>query len=121
MNLPKFFDFLLNFLPQKKHFYSVYAGLNDKDEKTQLKNVSEYVEDFSDILREYRIAFTITNALGGYYHDDGSFVRENTLIVHIYADKKDLENVIKAIAKHFNQETVMYIKHTHDVFFYQNS
>lgn len=27
------------------------------------------------------------------------------------------KNMLKAIAKHFNQETAMYIKHTYDVFF----
>ena len=112
-------NILAKFFGKKEHFYTIYIGLDDKDEHRQMYDTSVYIGDLSSVLRQHKIAFTLSKVLGGYYHDDGTFVRENTLKVLLRTNKKELKEIIKTIAKHFNQEAIFCIKHTYETHFFK--
>lgn len=116
----KIFDFFKAFFNKKEHFYTLYVGLDDKDEHRQIYDTSVYIGDISSILRKHKVPFTISKVLGGYYHDDGTFVRENTLKLLISTNKKELKEIIATIAKHFNQESIMCVKNSYNIHFFKN-
>ena len=61
-----------------------------------------------DVCRNYHVAFSVNTVSGGYFHDDGSYVEENTLVLTLMDTDKDIvEEIAKDLCVFFHQESVM--------------
>ena len=72
--------------------------------------------------RSYRTAFSVNKVVGGYFHDDGTFVEENTLVLTLIdVSKETVNEIAKDICVFFNQESVMITDSVSEVFFIKES
>lgn len=59
-------------------------------------------------LKNYNTPFSLQLMEGGYFHDDGTWVEENTLLVTLIgAPSKTVHGIAVDLCKAFHQETVM--------------
>ncbi len=87
---------------------TIYVGLNDADTKVQKFDTEKYISVLRNVCHNYNVAFSFHMINGGYFHDDGRYTEENTLVL-ILIDVP--ENMVREIAKDlcafFHQESVM--------------
>ena len=88
--------------------YDIYIGLNDADTRQQKFDTDRYFKIVKNVLKNYKVGFSIKTSTGGYFHDDGDFVQENSIVVTLIGAKEDNVNEIAAdLCAFFNQEEVM--------------
>lgn len=87
--------------------FTLYMGLNDKDTKTQKISTVEAYKVVSSILMKSFDGATIYEATGIYKHDDGTFVRENTLRIELlFAEETRVRELVDTLKVVFNQESI---------------
>ena len=87
--------------------YNLTIGLNDKDTKMQKYDDITAYKMVEDILKQYLDGYTILKAFGGYKHDNGTFVQENSLRVEImFATDLQVKLIVNQIKEKLNQESV---------------
>ena len=85
-------------------------GLNDAVTKQQVHptKVYVYVDVMKTVCRSYHVAFTFVISEGGYFHENGDYTQEKTLVISLL-DPQD--GVVDAIARDlcafFHQESVL--------------
>ena len=83
--------------------YTLYIGLNDKDEKIQLVPVELAEEIVMEIVGDC----SIERIRGCYSHEDGTRVFENTLKVSLlFRSEAEIEQYVAAIKRRLNQESI---------------
>ncbi len=86
----------------------IYIGLNDAQTLNQKFDTEKYKHILKQVCFSYHIPFSVSVTEGGYFHENGDFTQENTLIITLI-DVED--NIITEIAKDlcvfFNQESVL--------------
>ncbi|MBO5995334.1 MAG: hypothetical protein J6Q41_07465 [Firmicutes bacterium] len=86
----------------------IYIGLNDADTLKQEHDTEKYISVLRNVCRSYKVAFSFTVAEGGYFHDDGRYTQETTLVITLIDADKELANEIaKDLCSFFHQESVM--------------
>ena len=86
----------------------IYVGLRDKDSHEQRFDIEKYKSILKGVCKNYRAPFSLDVIEGGYFHEDGSWVDENTLLVtFIGIRKKTVYEIARDICTFFRQETVM--------------
>ena len=86
----------------------IYIGLNDSGTYTQKFETEKYVSILKRVCQGYRVAFSMSLINGGYFHDDGTYVEENTLMLTLLdVDEETIEEIAKDLCAFFNQESVM--------------
>ena len=86
----------------------IYIGLNDSSTYTQKFETEKYVSILKRVCQGYRVAFSMSLINGGYFHDDGTYVEENTLMLTLLdVDEETIEEIAKDLCAFFNQESVM--------------
>ena len=96
-----------------KHILTI--GLNDKDTKLQKYDILTCYKLVESVLKQHVDGYTITQALGGYKHDDGTYVSETSLRVELlFTDTKTIKLIANAIKAPtcLNQESIAYEKVT---------
>lgn len=92
-----------------KHILTI--GLNDKDTKLQKFDIITCYKLVEAVLRQYTDGYTIYDTHGGYKHDDGTFITEQSLRVELMFIDTDtvklIANAIKAPTC-LNQESIAY-------------
>ena len=64
------------------------------------------------------MAFSVYTVNGGYFHDDGSYVEETSLILTLMDTEKDVvEEIAKDLCVFFHQESVMVTSSDSEVYF----
>lgn len=95
----------------------IYVGLSDKETREQHYEVERYKEILKDICKTYRAPFSVQVMEGGYFHDDGTWVDENSLLITLLgASKRIVYEIANDVCKAFHQESVI-ITCTHVVDF----
>ena len=83
-------------------------GLNDAVTKQQVHPTEVYVDVMKTVCRSYHVAFTFVISEGGYFHENGDYTQEKTLVISLL-DPQD--GVVDAIARDlcafFHQESVL--------------
>lgn len=86
----------------------IYIGLNDAETKEQKFETKRYLEVLKNVCRSYHMAFSVDIEQGGYFHDDGEYTEENSLVLTLIdADKAVVEEIAKDLCVFFHQESVL--------------
>ena len=99
--------------------YKVFLGFNDQKAKIQLIKTEDALVMTSLYLASHFEGATVYNGIGVYRHEDGTIVRENSLIIElVYVTEFMVESLVKHLQQVFNQESVMIMRTECGVQFY---
>lgn len=100
----------------------IYVGLNDAYEHEQLFETSKYIKVLRTVCKNYGVAFSVASIGGGYFHEDGTYVDENTLVLTLIdVDDSIITEIARDLCIFFRQESVMITKGEIETFFFSES
>ena len=86
----------------------IYVGLCDRDSHEQIHDTETYKEALKNICRNHKSPFSLQVIEGGYFHNDGSWVDENTLLITLIGTHQIVVyKFAKEVCTAFHQESVM--------------
>ena len=86
----------------------IYVGMNDSETLTQKHDDELYVSVLKKVCYNYHVPFSFYMSEGGYFHENGDFTQEQTLVISLLdADEKVVEEIAKDLCVFFHQESVM--------------
>lgn len=86
----------------------IYVGLNDSETMEQKFHTGKYVSILKNVCKSYKAAFSFSVQQGGYFHEDGRFTQENSLVLSLIdADKTTVNEIAKDLCAFFHQESVL--------------
>lgn len=86
----------------------IYVGLNDSETKKQKFETGKYLGLLKNVCRSYHVAFSLDVEEGGYFHDDGEYTEETSLVlILIDADRDVVREIAKDLCTFFHQESVL--------------
>ena len=86
----------------------IYIGLNDAESLKQEHDTIKYVSILKNVCRSYHVPFSCSVAQGGYFHEDGRYTQETTLILSLIDIESDTVNEIaRDLCAFFRQESVL--------------
>lgn len=89
----------------------IYIGLNDADLHVQKFETEKYTSILKRVCMNYHVAFSYTIAEGGYFHDNGDYTQETSLILSLIdADDYIIDEMAKDFCVFFHQESVLITK-----------
>ncbi len=95
-------------MEQQTNQASIYIGLNDSETGVQKFATEKYLSILKNVCRSYRVAFSVQVINGGYFHEDGRYTEENTLVLTLLnIEEKTVIEIAKDLCAFFNQESVM--------------
>ena len=87
---------------------NIYIGLKDSEVYEQLFETEKYISILKNVCKAYRVAFSMNRIRGGYFHEDGTYVEEESLVLTLLdVDEKTIGEISKDLCAFFNQESVM--------------
>ena len=97
---------------------TIHIGLNDSETGVQKFDTDRYLSVLKNVCKNYHVAFSVQVINGGYFHEDGRFTAENTLMLRLMnvSDETVIE-LAKDLCAFFNQESVMISSSANSVFF----
>lgn len=102
--------------------YEICVGFNDGDEKIQKYSEETYEKIITNVCKGYKVCYSISKMSGGFIHEDGTFVKENSAcIMLIGVTDEQVEEIAKDLCAFFNQASVMIIKSDVSVTFVSDS
>lgn len=102
--------------------YQIYIGLNDSVTRQQMHSTEIFQKIVCSVCKGYHVGFSVSELHGGYFHDDGTFVSENSLCLTLIGAADDMvDEIAKDICAFFHQESVLVTKVNEDCRFVQNS
>lgn len=100
----------------------IYIGLNDKHTLSQKFETEKYISVLKNVCCCYHTAFSFSVSQGGYFHDNGEYTQETTLILSLLdADDVTINEMAKDLCAFFNQESVMVTKAPGEMYFVRES
>jgi hypothetical protein len=60
---------------------TIYIGLNDSETGVQKFDSEKYLSILKNACKNYNVAFSVQEISGGYFHEDGRYTEENTLML----------------------------------------
>ena len=95
-------------MDEKTLQYTIYIGLNDSETGVQKFDIGKYTSILRNVCRNYKVAFSTNQINGGYFHEDGRYTEENTLVLMLMdIDESIVMEIAKDLCMFFNQESVM--------------
>lgn len=86
----------------------IYVGLNDAETKRQSYETEKYMTMLKDVCRSYHVAFSVDIEEGGYYHEDGEYTEETSLVlVMIDTHREKAKGIVKDLCALFHQEAIL--------------
>ncbi len=86
----------------------LYIGLNDAETRTQLFETEKYIEQLKKFCFTYHVPFSVGLEEGGYFHEDGEYIEEKSLVLTLIdAEKAIIENIAKDLRTLFHQESIL--------------
>ena len=87
---------------------TIFIGLNDADTGLQKHESTKYLSVLKNACRSYRVAFSVQMIHGGYFHEDGRYTEENTLMLQLLdVPEQTVNEIAKDLCAFFHQESVM--------------
>ena len=86
----------------------IYVGLRDKFSHEQIFDTEQYKSVLKNVCRSYQAPFSLQIIEGGYFHDDGTWVDENTLLITLIGiPRRTIYEIARDVCTFFRQESVM--------------
>jgi hypothetical protein len=86
----------------------IYIGLNDAETRTQKAPTEECLELVKSVCRKHHAAFSVDIEEGGYYHEDGEYTEETSLVlVLIDTDREVVRKIAGDLRTALHQESVL--------------
>ena len=86
----------------------IYVGLNDAVEKKQIFETDKYLRILREVCYAYRTPFSFDVLEGGYFHKNGDYTQETTLMLTLIdAERETIDEIAKDLCVFFHQESVM--------------
>jgi len=87
---------------------TIYIGLNDSETCVQKFDSKKYISILKGACRSYKVAFSVQEINGGYFHEDGRYTEENTLMLTLIDVPEQIAtDLAKDLCAFFHQESVM--------------
>ena len=87
---------------------NIYIGLNDSETGIQKFGTEKYLSILKNVCRSYRVAFSVQQISGGYFHEDGRYTQETTLVLSLIdTDEETVNAIARDLCAFFRQESVM--------------
>ena len=87
---------------------TIYIGLNDSETGVQKFESSKYLSVLKNVCRNYQVAFSVQMINGGYFHEDGRYTEENTLMLRLVdVPEETTTEIAKDLCVFFHQESIM--------------
>ena len=97
---------------------NIYVGLNDAETHEQLFDTEKYLSILKDVCKNYHVGFSVDQVHGGYFHDDGSYVEETSLVLTLLdTDETIVQEIAKDLCAFFHQESVMVTNAASEMYF----
>ena len=100
----------------------IYVGLNDSKIREQLHETDRYISILKNICVAYHVPFSLSMSRGSYFHEDGEYTEENTLVLTLVdVERQTVEEIAKDLCTFFHQESVMVTETETRAYFIQDS
>ncbi|MBQ6603757.1 MAG: hypothetical protein IJH99_10195 [Eubacterium sp.] len=101
---------------------TIYVGLNDSVTREQIFGTEKYVSVMKKVCCAYHVPFSLRLEQGGYFHENGEYTQENTLVISIIDVPDDtIDEIAKDLCVFFHQESVMITQDRIKVYFINES
>lgn len=95
----------------KTERYTIYVGHNDQEAKVQIHPSESFSNIVKNVCRGYKVAFSVGAVNGGYFHEDGTYVEEESdMLMLIGITYEEACEIAKDLCAFLNQESVMLVK-----------
>ena len=99
-----------------------FIGLNDADTLEQKHDTEKYVSVLRNVCHSYHVPFSFNESEGGYFHDDGRYTQETTLVITLIDVEEGMaKEIAKDLCAFFNQKSVMVTESEIKAFFVNDS
>ena len=86
----------------------LYVGLNDAETKEQIFETEQYLQQLKNLCFTYHVPFSVGIEEGGYFHNNGDYVEEKTLVLTLIdAEKDTIQKIAEDLCVLFHQESVL--------------
>ena len=86
----------------------IYVGLNDSETLSQKFDDEVYISLLKKVCYSYRVPFSFSVSEGGYFHENGDYSQERTLVLSLINAEEELATEIaKDLCVFFHQESVL--------------
>ncbi len=86
----------------------IYVGLNDSVTMKQEHDTATFSSVLKNICRSDHVSCSFSLMQGGYVHEDGRYVQENSLVLDLIdTDSAVVEEIAKDLCAFFHQESVL--------------
>ena len=86
----------------------IYVGLNDSETYEQRFITDKYLSILKNVCKNYGVAFSVSTINGGYFHENGTYVEENSLVLTLLdTPSETISEIAKDLCVFFNQESVL--------------
>ena len=83
-------------------------GLNDAETRNQEHDDSLYISVLKHVCYGYHVPFSFSMADGGYFHENGEYTQEHTLVLSLIDIEESVaEEIAKDLCVFFHQESVL--------------
>ena len=87
---------------------TISVGLNDAATKRQEYQTEVYVDVMNHVCQSYHVPFSFIVSEGGYFHENGDYTQEKTLVIALLDPEKGVADAIaKDLCVFFHQESVL--------------
>ena len=87
---------------------TISVGLNDATTKHQKYQTEKYVDIMKFVCQNYHVPFSFIVSDGGYFHENGDYVQEKTLVLCFLDPEEGVVDVIaRDLCTFFHQESVL--------------
>ena len=87
---------------------TISVGLNDAVTKRQEYQTEIYVDIMKHVCQSYRVPFSFIVSDGGYFHENGDYTQEKTLVLcFLDTEKGVVESIARDLCAFFHQESVL--------------
>ena len=91
--------------------YQIFIGCSDSQSRDEIISEENLRKITANFFEREKIDFTMLSAKGGYRHNDGTFITENTLCINIIgATDLDIIKLTKSLSMFMNQERSLIVK-----------
>ena len=88
--------------------YTISIGMNDSESYEQKFETERILKLVSRCCKEYGMCYSYSIQTGGYIHDNGTFVTENSIVLVCIDEKEEkINELAKDICCFLNQESVL--------------